>query len=255
MKNLNKSIRNLVVTAPLVIVSNMTLAEDQKVAWDEAVNGDLSNDSTAPSMIEINEPGDYVLRLTTGPRVPIRLEEPSTGRMFTAGLERMDTDKDGSLTRSEATANINSVYGIHFDTYDLNGDDLISPDELRQFGMGGDAGDVFNFAQGPGINLVAVRITEYDGGHDRNPGTLITIVDFEDGGRRFEAGGVSLTDKESPGDLNPILSAHVRADPDGGTEIYETYDFWKIYRRNDNTVWRFGEGQAKTQTEMVFTFE
>ena len=141
--------------------------------------------------------------------------------------------------------------------YDLDSNGTLEISELAQFRMSGDGSDVFNFVQGPGINLVAIKLTEFDSGGPKNDASVLVLIDHDDSGTTYEAVGVEFTDDEHVNE--PMIAevvAIVMPDSTGGTEIYAEYDLWKKYRRNDNTVvWRIGEGQEKATTELVFVFE
>ena len=225
------------------------------MAWDESVQGDLSNSFEAPSMITIDKPGEYVIRASTGPMIPTRRETLANGGG--GGIfARMDKNLNGRIEKSEAIGN----FAIHFETYDLNNDGDIEASESAQFVMGGDGSDVFNFVQKAGINLVAIRLTEYDSGGPLNDGSVLVLIDHDDSGKSYEAVGVEFTDDEHVTDIMAptpdMVAAIVMVNPDGGTEIYAEYDMWKSYRRNDNSVvWRIGEGQEKATTELVFIFK
>jgi hypothetical protein len=238
----------------LALSSSIAIAADgPQIAWDETVNGDLSNDFAAPTMIKIDEPGEYIIRATTGPMVPVRLDKP---RKMTGGdgqIQQMDANGDGLIQYSEATQNLY----IHFETYDLNQDGAIEASERAYFTMGGDAHDTFNFLQQPGINLVAIKVTQYDSGGPRNDLTVLALMEHSSAGVTLEAGGVVITDNEAIKSApSENIAAAVMADAEGGTEVYAQYDLWKTYRRNDDTIfWRIGEGQEKATSELVFVFE
>ena len=263
MKNLNNLRINFYlgfVCAVVACGSGTVSADEWKVAWDEAVNGDMSNSFDSPSIITISEPGGYIVRASTGPVVPRRLEKPrpANARGPVAGLWTLaDKNGDGRLQRAETSIMPNQR--IHFDTYDINGDDELEQSEVAQFTLSGDSHDVFNFKQEPGINLVAIKAMKYDSGGPENDATVLVVIDTDESGERYEAAGIDFVDDEKLIDTlftQDMVMAVVKPDPENGTEVYEEYGLWRHYRRNDETVmFRIGEMQAKALTEFVFVFE
>lgn len=247
------------IAATLLLMGAASVAADEpRIAWDESVNGDLSNDFAAPSSITISEPGEYIVRAETGPMTPVRREggAPAAPNRARGGVfTQNDKNGDGRIDADEATGN----FGIHFAKYDINGDGAIELQEMGQFRMGGDGHDTFDFVQAPGINLVAIKVTKFDDGGPKNEATVLALIDHDDAGETFEAAAVELTEDPhmtEPWAESDIIAGIVTVNPDGGTEIYAEYDLWKTYRRNDETVfWRIGEGQEKATTEFVFVFE
>jgi hypothetical protein len=245
-------------------------AEEQILLWDDSVQGDLSNDFTAPTMFEITEAGEYLMRVETGPIVPVRRE----GRATQAGGSRRplrgDANGDGRITRDESGGAGLSV-GANFDIYDIDGDGAITAEERAQFRLGGDFHDLFDFKMGPGINLIGVKFVSYDSGGPKNEGTPLTVIDtradaspgapptVQNGGRFFEAAGAGLSDLvDHGGPHNPkVVLVQVNPNPEGEgvTEVYDDYGLWRFYRRNDDSVfWRLGEGQEKATSEIIYVF-
>jgi hypothetical protein len=222
--------------------------------WDESVDGDLSNDMNNPTLIAVDQPGEYLLRATTGPIALVRRDEPVelAGQRLEA-LQRQDASSDRRLQRSEATQN----YAVFFETFDLNNDDELEFDEISQFAFEGDVHDLFDFVQADGINLVAITISSFDGGGPQNEASVVVIMDRKSG-RPREARGVEIT-SISESELGRDQSANpsvIKGPARAGDEIYGQFEIWKAYRRNDDSnLFRIGEMQAKSTTELLFIFE
>ena len=221
------------------------------VLWDEAVNGDLGNQFGKPTIIPITQPGEYYLRVTTGPMIPVLRKEPAEipGTLLDT-LKRMDVNGDGRLQYAETRAN----FKHYFELYDLNDDGELEFSEVGQYGIEGDGHDIFDFDQATGINLVAIKVIKYDSGGIRNDASILVVID-EKSGRPRESRGVEITDK----DLNehtPFGAEMVAGVAQAGTEIYDQFKLWKAYRRNDSSCYfRIGEGQEKASMEFIFVFE
>lgn len=256
-----------------LLLGAVTAAQAQEpiLLWDDPVQGDLSNDFTAPTVFEITEPGEYLMRVETGPIVPVRREAGAApaGRGQQRPL-RGDANGDGKITRDES-AGAGLAIGANFDIYDINGDGAVTAEESAQFMLGGDFHDLFTFKMGPGINLVGVKFVSYDSGGPKNDGTPLTVIDtradarpgaptsVQNGGRFFEAVGAGLTDiVDHGGPHNPkvvLVQVNPNEGGEGVTEVYDAYGLWRFYRRNDDTVfWRLGEGQEKATSEIVYVF-
>ena len=238
----------------LLFAGVVTATADVIVLWDESVDGDLSNDMGAPTLLAIDNPGEYLLRTTTGPLVLMRREQPAeiSGLRLEA-LQRLDENSDSRLQRLEAAGN----YAAHFQTFDLDGNDELAFDEIAQFDLGGDVHDLFDFVQADGINLVAVKVNKFDGGGAQNDVSVLVVMDLQSG-RPREARGVEITSKSEQ-----EMANHQAANPTvilgparAGEEIFEEFDVWKTYRRNDvSNHFRIGEMQARAATELIFVFE
>jgi hypothetical protein len=239
---------------PLIFFCVSAATAEGVLLWDESVDGDLSDDMNNPTLIAIDQPGEYVLRATTGPIVLVRRDQPvELAGLRLEALQRLDENSDTRLQRSEAAGN----YAVYFETFDLNNDDELAFDEISQFEFEGDVHDLFDFVQAVGINLVAIRISSFDGGGAQNDASVVVVMDHTSG-RPREARGVEITSK-SESELGRYQSANpsVIAGPArAGEEIYEQFGIWKAYRRNDESNhFRIGEMQAKSTTELLFIFE
>jgi hypothetical protein len=221
------------------------------VLWDEFVDGDLSNYFGKPTLFNITEPGEYSLRVTTGPMFPLRRDEPAEmPAPLLDTLKRMDKNGDGRLQLTETREN----FKFYSKLYDLNGDGELAFDEIGQFRFGGDGHDIFDFIQGKGINLVAIKVNKYDSGGIRNDASVLVVIDHKSG-RPAESRGVELTDKELVG-YEVFGGKMIAGIARSGDEIYDTFKLWKAYRRNDEICYfRIGEGQEKATIEFIFVFE
>jgi hypothetical protein len=226
-------------------------AAEMSIVWDESLDGDLSNEFGKPTMIDVTQPGEYSLRVTTGPMIPALRSEPAVmPKPLLDTLKRMDKNQDSHLQHTEARANFLN----HFELYDQNSDGKLAFDEIALFEMQGDGHDFFDFIQADGINLVSIIVNKYTSGGIRNDASVFVIID-EKAGQPEESRGIEMTDKEvidfevfAP----DIIAGIVRA----GSEIYDQFDLWKAYRRNDSSCYfRIGEGQEKANTELIFVFE
>lgn len=237
------------------LLTGMSVASAQlTVLWDESIDGDLSNEMGSPTMLTIDQPGEYVLRTKTGPMKLLRRDSPvRLSGLRLEALQRLDGNSDRRLQRDEATGN----YAIHFDSFDLDGDSELSFDEIAEFDIGGDVHDLFDFVQADGINLVAIRLNEFDGGGYQNDVSVLAVMDIQSE-RPREVRGVEMTSKSKQ-----EMANHQAANPSvivgpawAGDEIYEAFAIWKAYRRNDpSNHFRIGEMQAESTTELVFKFE
>ena len=248
---------NLSVVLTTVFFGGVVQAQPASL-WNESVDGDLPNEVAAPKVFSISEPGEYLLQLTTGPVFPVRLETPleEIPRRQSFALRRLDTNGDSRLQRSEVVSDAN--YTRFFELYDANGNNEIEfPEEILWIGSDGDSGDLFTFEQADGVNLVAITLKHFDSGGPRNDVSAFAVMDSRYVGPQGEVGGVQMTDldPEAPTRRGEAMAATVNPNPDG-VEIYERYDLWKAYRRNDPTSYfRIGEGQEKAITELIFVFE
>jgi hypothetical protein len=232
-------------------------ADDTTVLWDENTQADLSSRLGEPTIFTISEPGAYVLRLTTGPLSPEKVDGPVTrSAPARRNLQRMDANGDKKLQRSELTPGSN--IGLHFDVYDVDGNGEVSLEEMGQFRLSGDGSDLFSFQQADGINLISMTINSYDSGGPNNDVTALGFMD-EKTGEAVETPGVQLRDTDDMSKLRRARRANVNSvnpNVSGGVEVYEQFDLWKTYRRNDETIYfRAGEGQEKALTEVTFVFE
>ena len=238
----------------LLFVGIVSATADVAVLWDESVDGDLSDDMGAPTLLAIDNPGEYLLRTTTGPMELLRREQPAeiSGLRLEA-LQRLDGNMDSRLQRSEATGN----YAVHFQTFDLDGNNELAFNEIAQFDLGGDVHDLFDFIQADGINLVAIKVNGFDGGGAQNDVSVLVVMDHKLG-RWREARGVEITSKSEQ-----EMANHQAANPTvilgparAGMEIFEKFEIWKAYRQNDvSSHFRIGEMQARAVTELIFVFE
>ena len=232
-------------------------ADDTTVLWDEHTQADISSTLGEPTIFTISEPGAYVLRLTTGPLAPVKVDKPRQLSVpARRNIERMDANGDQILQHSELTPGSNIA--LNFDIYDADGNGEVSNEELGQFRLAGDGADLFNFLQADGINLVSITINSYDSGGPNNDVTALGFMD-EKTGEAVETPGVQLRDTDDMSKLRRARRSNVNSvnpNVSGGVEVYEQFDLWKTYRRNDETIYfRAGEGQEKALTEITFVFE
>ena len=243
------------LAAILIVVVHAPIATAEvTLLWDEETDGDLSNEMGSPTMLTIDQPGEYMLRTNTGPMVLSRREQPAplSGLRLEA-LQRLDANSDRRLQRPEAAGN----YAVHFHAFDLDGNDELDFDEIAHFDMGGDVHDLFDFVQADGINLVGIVVNSFDGGGDQNDVSVLVVMDLQSG-RPREARGVEITSKSEQEMANHQAAnpAVIHGPARAGDDIYETYQVWKAYRRNDpSNHFRIGEMQAESSAELVFVFE
>lgn len=226
-------------------------AANEAMVWDEAVNGDLGNQFGKPTIIPITQPGEYYLRATTGPMIPVLRNEPAEmpGTLLDA-LKHMDMNGDGQLQYGETSANFTD----YFELYDLDDDGELDFGEIGQFEMGGDGHDLFSFNQSAGINLVAIKVNKFDSGGIRNDASILVVMD-EKSGRPRESRGIEITENDLY-DSTAFGGDMVAGIARSGEEIYDQFKLWKAYRRNDDSSYfRIGEGQEKASMEFIFVFE
>lgn len=252
MKRTNATI-STILSSTFLVWSVSACSQEPTVIWDENVDGDFSGERGSPTMIEITEPGEYIIRTVTGPMIPERLETPGPIRPMLPQTRESDKNGDGLISRDEATAN----YGARFDTYDINGDGFIDEVERSSFANTGDVNDLFSFVQAPGVNLVAIKLLQFDAGGPHNAGTPLVVIDTDKDGNSSQVQAVGLTnDVSHTFYTNPVTVGHFEPNPDGSVELYAATGLWKYYRRNDDRVYfRLGEGQEKATAELLFVFQ